>query len=120
MAVRARRAGGWVALVAFVASTLLPASFAFHAPDDTDAAWGAPGLLAGHSGTQFEPVRPAEPDRHCAICHWLRALEHSIGAAPVRRPHLALLRTTAPRLGGDIQPISASSSPARAPPALLG
>ena len=114
-----RRVGSWLALGAFVASTLLPASLAFHAPDDSDAAWGAPGLLNGHPITQFEAVLPTVPDQHCAICHWMRALEHSVSGQPARGPDITLVRLTFAPLASDAPTGIAADSPARAPPTLL-
>ena len=114
-----RRAAAWLALFAFAAGLILPASVAVHAPDDADAAWGAARLLASHAQTQVEPVRPPTDDDHCAICHWLRALNHSVRTANLRGPHLAAgvlaaaAIVTAPQTGTD------ASAPARAPPASL-
>jgi hypothetical protein len=113
------RLAAWIAILFFAAGLILPASLAAHAPDDADAAWGAPGLVAGHPIDQVEPVREADGDNHCAICHWLRALTHSVRASAIRTPHLALVRITPPPavpVGGSDTPAAA---PARAPPVTL-
>jgi hypothetical protein len=106
-----------MALAAFVAGVLLPASFAVHEPDDVDAAWGAAGLVAGHPVTQVEPVLPPVDEEHCAICHWMRALTHSVTGAPAAGPEIAVVLLAAtpplPSVQFDVSP----PSPARAPPA---
>ena len=106
-----------MALAAFAANLLLPGSLVLHEPDDVDAAWGAPGLVAGHPVTQVEPVYPPVEDEHCAICHWMRALTHSVTPAPPDGPEIAVVRSVAaaplPSVEFDVSP----PSPARAPPA---
>jgi hypothetical protein len=113
---RTRRLGSWLALASFVAGVLLPASVVRHGPDDPDAAWGAPGLAAGHPVTQVEPVRPPVPQDHCAICHWVRALTHSVAGVPLRGPQLDVVRAVSSPTVCDVEFDIAAGSPARAPP----
>jgi hypothetical protein len=118
MVARVRRIGALIALIAFSAGLLLPGAFVLHAPDDADAAWGAPGLVAGHPVTQVEPERPSVEDEHCAICHWMRALTHSITGARLSTPQIDVAALPVAPAGFFLQSDASSPSPARAPPAL--
>jgi hypothetical protein len=118
MLVRVRRIGAVVALLAFAAGLLLPGSFVLHEPDDADAAWGAPGLVAGHSTTQLEPVLPSADEEHCAICHWMRALTHSVALVSSPGPDMQRVRLVISARPASVQPDFSSPSPARAPPSL--
>ena len=115
---RCRRIGAIAALVAFTSGILLPGSFVLHEPDDMDAAWGAPGLVAGHAVTQVEPVQPPVEEEHCAICHWMRALTHSVTTASQPGPDIQHVGLTGPPSPVFIQSGVSSPSPARAPPTL--
>jgi hypothetical protein len=114
-----RRTAAWLALIAFVAGLVLPVSIPLHAPDDADAAWGASGLLGRDGALRFAPPGSEGEDEHCAICHWLRALNHSVPGANPRGPHFDLVRHVGPRPAVTPNSGSSIAAPARAPPALL-
>ena len=114
-----RRLAAWIAILSFAAGLILPASISAHAPDDRDAAWGAAGLLAGHPTDQIEPVRDPADDDHCAICHWLRALTHSVRGATIKNPHFALVRVAPAAAVPGHSGEATASAPARAPPSVL-
>jgi hypothetical protein len=116
MLARVRRTGALLALLAFASGLLLPGSLVLHEPDDADAAWGAPGLVAGHAGTHVEPVLPPVGDEHCAICHWMRALTHSVSAAGSAGPEMRGVQADVAALPISVQVDISSLRPARAPP----
>ena len=109
-----RHFSAFVALAAFVASFALPFIAPRHAwIVDPDAGWDIPAL----AGTPQVAMPAEEPGgEHCAICHWMRALGHSLVGAPMRRlavaspPRMPAAPVTIPRT------FVASDRPARAPP----
>jgi|SRR5688572_30232558 hypothetical protein len=112
-----RRVVAWIVVAVLVAAQGLPALSSRHLFADADAACG-PTLAAGHSASQFEAVRTGGADEHCAICHWIRAVN---GASP-GSPLAALTASDAPSVVASGRPSVyaldlAADSPSRAPPA---
>ena len=109
-----RHFSAFVALAAFVASFALPFIAPRHAwIVDPDAGWDIPAL----AGTPEFTTPDAQPGgEHCAICHWMRALGHSLVGAQMRRlasappPRMPAAPAAMPRT------FVASNRPARAPP----
>ena len=112
-----RRVLAWIVVAVLVAAQGLPALSSRHLFADADAECG-PTLAAGHTSSQFEGVRNRTADEHCAICHWMRAVN---GAAP-GSPLAALIASDAPSVVASGRPSSyaldlAADTPSRAPPA---
>lgn len=68
-----RRAFAWLVVLALLLAQGLPVLSARHVLADADVDC-SPALASGHSSSQFEPVLPPVADEHCAVCHWLRAI----------------------------------------------
>ena len=112
-----RRALAWIVVAVLVAAQGLPALSSRHLFADADAECG-PVLAIGHTAAQFEAVRTPLADEHCAICHWMRAVN---GAAP-GSPLAALVATDLQAVVTVGRPTGyaldlAADTPSRAPPA---
>lgn len=107
-------------VVAFVASLGLPFFSPEHAwVNDPDSGWGQP-LVSAHTGARLVAAQAAPArERHCAVCHWMRALGNSLVGVKPARPELAV--TPARRIDTVAVLISApaDTGPARAPPPSL-
>jgi hypothetical protein len=110
-----------VALFAFATSLALPLLSSRHAwADDPDAGWGGVPIVLAHEEAQVEGAVPADAGRHCAICHWMRALSNSVTSSKPEGP--GLIGALSHRLdrADPVATTPAESGPARAPPTSLG
>ncbi|HEX5217050.1 MAG TPA: hypothetical protein VFV98_16420 [Vicinamibacterales bacterium] len=103
-------------MAVLVAAQGLPALSSRHLFADADA--GGPVLAIGHTAAQFEAVRTPVADEHCAICHWMRAVN---GAAP-GSPLATSIATDLEAVATVGRPTGyaldlAAEQPSRAPPA---
>lgn len=73
MALLARRAYGWVALLAFCASLGAGWAASSHLSPGDDAQCGVVDV-AGHPVSQFEAVKTAPVAGHCPYCHLQRVV----------------------------------------------
>lgn len=111
-----RRALAWIVVVVLVAAQGLPALSSRHLFADADA--GGPVLAAGHSAAQFEAVHTPVADEHCAICHWMRAVNGAAPGVPLAvlvATDLHAVVTVGRPTGYALQ--LAAETPSRAPPA---
>jgi hypothetical protein len=78
-----RRFVGRLTLLAFVSSLLVPVVTASHLAGEDDPACSPESVAAGHRTAQLEDRTPPSTARHCAVCHWLRAMATATTRTPV-------------------------------------
>jgi len=114
-----RRKVGWLTLVAFLASLVLPfaARDHFNGADDVDCGSGALVLYGAPSFSA--PAAPVQTE-HCALCHWQRTVR-TAATSPlltvVRSEAIVAIRAfDSPR---SVVAAPPDRKPSRAPPADL-
>lgn len=108
-----------VALTGLFCSAVLPLFGGLHAVSDVVGIEDHAERESHHAVHQFEIVRPAHGDDHCAVCHLQRAMS---GAADDAKRYVDASDTT-PWSVGTVQPatrrLAGRSLPPRAPPSFL-
>jgi len=109
------------ALVAFVGSLTLPLLSLGHFVLEDDRACAPVQLTTTGDDAELEPLRPAPPQNHCVVCHWLRAVGGSrttgVTTCDVWLEPSAPTVIVAPAWHATL---ALTDRPSRAPPALLG
>ena len=113
-----RRASAWVVVVALVVAQGLPALSARHLFDDADADCG-PSLSTAHPVSQFEAVHPPQADEHCAVCHFIRAVNGARPGSPAATVVASILIDAGSVARSSHYTLDlVTDTPSRAPPAL--
>lgn len=79
MRFRARNVLRHLVVAAALCGLVLPLAFAGHPLLEADPDCG-PAVLGAHVTTEFETDLPTSGGKHCAYCHWIRAIS---GVAPL-------------------------------------
>jgi hypothetical protein len=111
---RLRSSVASLALVAFVATLIAPALPSEHTTD-VEATAGERGFA--HPRTQVEQIHPPVAGEHCALCHWMRTLGHTVPVALATPVAPSITRTFSPVVRFGLIGFDSSDQPARAPPA---
>jgi hypothetical protein len=114
-----RRSVRWIAVVTGLCGLLLSLASPAHALRETDPDCGPVTAALDHVRTTLDAATPVSAERHCAFCHWMRALS---GAAPSAEiapvPGFTAYAIAASRDDRSAVVALLDLKPSRAPPAI--